>query len=257
LHRNRNETTGHRNITTMETTTTHEGMDKRKRFADPMDILSALPCNIVADIIYPLGVYVIKDRNHLISAVEFYFDESYQDSYLCRRYPIGQWDVEPVSDFSDVFDETSVGLRNFNEDVSSWNVANATNLSRMFRGCVLFNSDVSRWNVAKVETFESMFEDCTLFNSDVSRWNVASAFNFSSMFSRCKVFNSDVSQWNMARADYVAHMFYECRAFNSDVSRWNLRASDYGYMFYRCYMFESDVSGWDANPAFLYGYDHS
>jgi hypothetical protein len=55
----------------METTATHGGMKRRKRIDDPMDILRALPSNIVADIVYPLAVHVIKDRNHLVEAVDF------------------------------------------------------------------------------------------------------------------------------------------------------------------------------------------
>jgi surface protein len=177
-------TTGNHNITTMETTTTHGGMKRRKRFADPMDILRALPSNIGADIIYPLAVCVIKDRNHLIEAVDLYCDESSHDSGFHRRYPIGLWDVEPVTDFSRVFDvyERNRKLENFNEDVSSWNVANGTTFERMFYFCTVFNSDVSRWNVAKATDLGGMFCGCNVFNSDVSKWNVANATDLSHMF---------------------------------------------------------------------------
>jgi Mycoplasma protein of unknown function, DUF285 len=125
-------------------------MKKMKRFADPMDILRDLPSNIVAEIIYPLAFCVIKDRNHLIEVVDFYWDERNNDSNFCRRYPIGLWLVESVRDFSTVFDAWNRNrkLKNFNEDVSSWNVANGTTFEKMFIYCLLFNSDVSRWNVA-------------------------------------------------------------------------------------------------------------
>jgi surface protein len=154
--------TGNHNIARMETTNTHRETKRRKRFADPMDILRALPSNIISDIIYPLAVRVVKDRNHLIEAVDFYCDEINHNSYLCRRYPIGMWDVESVADFSRVFDafERNRTLRNFNEDVSSWNVANGTTFELTFFGCGSFNSDVSRWNVANATDLSYMFFGC-------------------------------------------------------------------------------------------------
>jgi Mycoplasma protein of unknown function, DUF285 len=103
-----------------------------------MDILRALPSTIVADIVYPLAIRIIRDRNHLIEAVDFYCDENNHDSGFLRRYPIGLWDVERVTDFSHVFDAWDRKLQNFDEDVSLWNVASATNFSYMFCHCKLF-----------------------------------------------------------------------------------------------------------------------
>ena len=147
-----------------------------------MDILRALPANIVATNIYPFAVFVIKDRDHLIEAVDRYCGyELASDSR--RRYPIGQWDVERVSDFSGVFNAArNRKLRDFNEDLSSWNVSNGTYFERMFYGCKLFNSDVSRWNVANATDLRSMFQGCSSFNSDVSGWNVANATNLRYFF---------------------------------------------------------------------------
>jgi surface protein len=202
--------------------------------------------NIVADIVYPLAVRIIIDRNHLIEAVDFYCNERNHDSDFCRRYPIGMWDVEPVTNFSLLFDaKRSPKLWHFNEDVSSWNVANATNLSYMFSGCTLFNSDVSRWNVANATDLISMFFGCKVFNSDVSRWNVANATDLSLMFCECEVFNSDVSRWNVANATELRSMFRGCRFFNSDVSRWNVVTVFVHGMFHHCWSFDREfVSGW-------------
>jgi surface protein len=227
----------------METSILHKAY-RGKRFDDLMDMLRALPSNIVSDIIYPLAVRVIKDRNHLIEVVDIYRERNH-NSYLCRRYPIGMWDLEPVIDFSRVFDAMNRNrkLQNFNEDVSSWNVANGTNLSCMFSGCIWFNSDVSRWNVANATNLSSMFEGCRLFNSDVSRWNVANATNLSGMFSGCKLFNSDVSRWNVASATNLSGMFSGCKLFNSDVSGWNVaNSTNLSCMFSGCVWFRSDVS---------------
>jgi surface protein len=202
----------------METATTYGEMKRSKQFADPMDILRALPSNIVADIVYPLAVRIIEDRNRLIEAVDFYCDENNHDSDLGRRYPIGLWDVERVTDFSGVFDAygRNQKLWNFNEDVSSWNVANGTTFERIFYGCRVFNSNVSGWNVANATNLSDMFCLCEVFSSDVSGWNVAHATYLGFMFYGCKVFNSDVSGWNVANAANLSYMFCGCELFTSD-----------------------------------------
>jgi surface protein len=117
----------------------------------------------------------------------------YKSDFGCC-YPIGQWDVEPVSDFSEVFDAyQNCVFSYFNEDVLSWNVANGTTFERMFNECRVFNSDVSQWNMANATNLSRMFFDCNMFTSDVSEWDVAHATNLSQMFDGCKMFHSDVS----------------------------------------------------------------
>ena len=56
----------------------------------------------------------------------------------------------------------------------------------MFDGCKNFNSDLSKWNVRSVENMEYMFKDCENFNSDLSKWNVSSAGDMEGMFDGCK-----------------------------------------------------------------------
>jgi surface protein len=238
---------------TMETTTTHGKIKRRKRFADPIDILRALPSNIVADIMYPLAIRVIKDRNQLLEAVDCYCEESNHDSGFRRRHPIGLWDVEQVTDFSGVFDAWNRNrtLRNFNEDVSLWNVANATNFSAMFNGCALFNSDVSQWNVTNATNFSYMFCGCKVFNSNLSQWNVTNATTFSYMFNGCALFSSDVSQWNVTNATNFSYMFNGCEVFNSNVSLLNVtNATNFNGMFSGCKLFNSDVSQWNLDSAY-------
>jgi surface protein len=38
----------------------------------------------------------------------------------------------------------------FNQDISSWDVSNVTNMRGMFRRSVGFNQDLSKWNVSNV-----------------------------------------------------------------------------------------------------------
>jgi surface protein len=253
-----------------------------------VDLLQSLPANVVANHVYPFAVKVIKNHKGLIEAVDEYLDEYYSDDAEEEkndnedvgnnriRYPIGDWDVSGVDDFTSAFDwRRNRKTRNFNEDLSRWNVASGTwfygmfyhctsfnsdlsnwdtgraiNLRQMFDRCTSFNSDLSRWDVGSATNLRHMFTCCTSFNSDLSRWNVANAFDFESMFYGCQSFNSDLSRWNMDNADDLTGMFFDCTSFNSDLSRWNvMNATILNYMFNGCTCFNSDLSQWEVTNA--------
>jgi surface protein len=228
-----------------------------------MDLLRLLPASIVANYILPFASKVIKNRDELIAAVDEYLDEFYSNDNgeaknddedignNQNRYPIGDWDVYGVDDFTSVFAGwRNIKAVNFNEDLSRWNVAHGTMFARMFAGCTSFNSDLSRWDTANATDLSYMFIGCVSFNADLLRWNVANAANLSHMFHGCTSFNSDLSIWNMANATYLNNMFEGCTSFNSDLSRWNTaNATELSIMFENCISFSSDLSDWNVANA--------
>ena len=50
----------------------------------------------------------------------------------------------------------------FNQDISSWDVSNVTNMRFMFSACKSFNQDISSWNVSKVTNTKYMFKNCQI-----------------------------------------------------------------------------------------------
>ena len=50
----------------------------------------------------------------------------------------------------------------FNQDLSSWNISNVTNMSFMFCWCKSFNQDISKWNVSNVRNNYCMFDNCPI-----------------------------------------------------------------------------------------------
>jgi len=50
----------------------------------------------------------------------------------------------------------------------------------MFCECKNFNSDLSKWDVSRGINFALMFYYCKSFNSDLSNWNVKNAKRWSS-----------------------------------------------------------------------------
>ena len=56
------------------------------------------------------------------------------------------------------------GCKNFNSNISEWNVSNVENMAYMFRGCKKVNSDMSNWDVSNVQTMNmiNMFLECCI-----------------------------------------------------------------------------------------------
>ena len=41
------------------------------------------------------------------------------------------------------------GAKEFNQDISNWDVSNVTNMSFMFADAISFNQDIGNWDVSK------------------------------------------------------------------------------------------------------------
>jgi surface protein len=111
----------------------------------------------------------------------------------------------------------------FNQDISSWDVADVTNMSYMFNGLVTaFNQNISTWNTGSVTDMSFMFQGATAFNQNISsgtqavsrRWQVCSRVPrplikisvdgirvlqqiWIAMFSGATAFNQDIGGWDV------------------------------------------------------------
>jgi surface protein len=92
-------------------------------------------------------------------------------------------DVSKITDMFCLFDGTT--FRNFNGDISMWNVSNVENMCAMFNGCTKFNCDLSMWDVSNVKDIAFMFNRCYKFKCDLSKWNVSNVQNMKNAFNRC------------------------------------------------------------------------
>lgn len=166
-------------------------------------------------------------------------------------WPIGNWCVDLVEDFTEVFSyNRDSALINFNEDISSWNTSSATTMRRLFRGANQFNQDISGWDVSKVEDMERMFSTAESFNQYIGAWNVSQVQNMNRMFISSRVFNQDIGSWDVSRVEDMEYMLSGTWAFDQDIGSWDVsRVKNMFHLFADARVFNQDLSAWNPSSA--------
>jgi surface protein len=99
----------------------------------------------------------------------------------------------------------------FNQDISSWNTSNVTDMNGMFGYAYVFNQPIGGWDTSNVTDMGNMFREAAAFNQDISGWDTSSVnhekiHNYStigmeSMFYKAEAFNQDLSKWCVSTID--------------------------------------------------------
>lgn len=180
--------------------------------------------------------------------------EAVDKSFLIQRITEGA-DLSKVvttivKDMSWLFEIGTIGEASytFNEDISSWDVSNVTNMDDMFRGAYSFNQDIGNWDVSSVRSMARMFEGASAFNQDVGNWDVSNVTNISGMFSNASnasKFNQDISNWDVSSVTSMGGMFNGASAFNEDIGSWDVSNVTNMYSMFRdASVFNQDLSKW-------------
>ena len=90
--------------------------------------------------------------------------------------------------------------KNFNQDISGWNVGNGPGFSSMFYNAQAFNQDLSSWDMSKATTVRSMFQRASTFNQDLSGWNAP-------LVSDCRDFDDLATSWTLPKPSFPASSF--------------------------------------------------
>ncbi|CAH8184872.1 hypothetical protein VAE142_1000002 [Vibrio aestuarianus] len=94
----------------------------------------------------------------------------------------------------------------FNQDISNWDVSNATDFGYMFKNRIDFNQDLSKWNVtSKMRSIDTMFMGASSFNSNISGWDVSNVYGFSGTFDGATKFRQNLSGWNTSKVSYFQY----------------------------------------------------
>jgi Mycoplasma protein of unknown function, DUF285 len=224
------------------------------------------------------GHVAFTETVQLYEAVDAYFAEleehgvvsSTANVSLVYGHPIGTWDVSRIVHFDQVFDPAR-HLRldptardpsahyhartRFNDDLSGWDVSNATSLRGMFATASEFTGlGLDRWNVSNVQDFSFMFAWCTSFTGNVSAWNTSNAVYMNHLLFKAIRFDGDVSRWNLSSVVTTEGMFQEASSFtgttstnNHSLDEWSVsQVQSMNAMFRGARKFTGTISTWNT-----------
>lgn len=114
--------------------------------------------------------------------------------------------------------------KNFNGELSGWDVSNVTNMAYMFLDCDIFEGNsLGKWDVSNVKNMLGMFDGCeNLVGNGLGNWNVSNVTNMENMFNVCENLDTDLSKWDVSNVRNISSMFYNCRKLRCNLSHWDL-----------------------------------
>ncbi len=157
---------------------------------------------------------------------------------------ISSWDTSNVTNMQDMF----WGVSDFNQDIGSWNVSKVTNMMRMFDRAHVFNQDIGSWDVSSATNMKLMFFGTRVFNQDIGAWDVSSVTNMIQMFEGARVFNKDIGEWDVSNVIYMNEMFDGAIIFNQGIGSWDVSSvTNMRYMFNGASAFNQNIGSWDVS----------
>ena len=134
---------------------------------------------------------------------------------------ISTWDVSNVTDMNSMFAGKLITPTQFNQPLNNWNVGSVTDMNRMFDNNIAFNQPLNNWDVSNVDDMSNLFNGNTSFNQDISSWDVSNVTDMSSMFGYCNDFNQPIGSWNVSNVTDMYAMFF-ASSFNQNISNWGV-----------------------------------
>jgi surface protein len=131
-----------------------------------------------------------------------------------------------VTDMTELFflgsnDNGTPIFNNFNQDISTWDVASVSDMSRMFENSNAFNQPIGNWDTSNVTDMTAMFVNAMAFNQPIGDWDVSSVTNMGYMLV-APAFNQPIGNWDVSNVTRMEFMFYSAEAFNRDLSSWSV-----------------------------------
>jgi surface protein len=154
-------------------------------------------------------------QSHAELKVAVHRYESYRvfDEDLAKTYswPIGNWCVKDVTDFSAIFQHK----KQFNEPLSGWDTGKATSMRSMFQDAQQFDQPLGHFNTSNVMDMSNMFEAAIQFLGEgLENWNTQSVTSMDYMFMHSLNFQEDISVWNVINVESMKGLFKDARSFS-------------------------------------------
>jgi surface protein len=176
------------------------------------------------------------------------------------------WDVRGpagsrITDMSELFKDKT---ETTHPDITTWDVSQVINMSKMFLGAAAFNGDISQWNVSQVTRMSYMFQDAAAFNQPIGNWNTSKVEYIGRMFNNAVAFDQDINTkevtaensptgvaytaWDVSKVKSMKQMFSGSNVFNQPIGNWNVSAvNNMESMFQHADAFNQDISNWDTS----------
>ena len=155
-----------------------------------------------------------------------------------------------LTDFSYMFN----GAITFNQDISSWDMSNATSVRYMFKNCEVYNKSLLGWDTSNVTDFTGMFSGCLLFNQQLNYLNISSTTSLERLLYNCRKFNTNLSGWSTGHITNMSYMFYQNSELNQLQAFDTSSVTNMSYMYGRCSVLHKDLSAYDvSNVTNMYG----
>jgi surface protein len=165
---------------------------------------------------------------------------------------LSSWDTSNVTDMSGMF-KANNSLSSANQNFNSWDTSKVTDMSYMFESTDYMNPQIDSWDVSSVTNMESMFQDCRLIgynnsNQAIGSWDVSSVTSMRVMFNRTDYFNIDIGSWDTSSVTDMTSMFYNALVFNQNIGGWNTsNVTNTQAMFNGARQFNQDLNSWDVS----------
>ena len=139
-----------------------------------------------------------ESHEELAIAVYKYLQDSSPSTKVSTIYghPMATWCLsDNVTSLDDLFFRHH-GADNFQEDLSGWNTAGVTSMSRTFYKAENINFDVSRWDTRRVISMDQMFQDATSFEGvGLETWRLDSMQSIDRMFDGASSLSVNLCSW--------------------------------------------------------------
>eukprot|EP00588_Corethron_pennatum_P001487 CAMPEP_0194283032 /NCGR_PEP_ID=MMETSP0169-20130528/24527_1 /TAXON_ID=218684 /ORGANISM="Corethron pennatum, Strain L29A3" /LENGTH=490 /DNA_ID=CAMNT_0039028547 /DNA_START=74 /DNA_END=1547 /DNA_ORIENTATION=- len=116
--------------------------------------------------------------------------------------------------------------------IETWPTCQVTSFNKLFYFAKDFNEDLSGWDVSSVTSTQSCFSGATSFfirtnpllysassfNGDISGWDTGSLISMRGMFSHAVSFNVDLSGWDVGRVETMYALFIQANSFTQTLT---------------------------------------
>ncbi|CAB9529657.1 (LipO)protein [Seminavis robusta] len=168
-----------------------------------------------------------QTTQELRDAVNSYQGQDHLNVTLGEQYgwPIGQWCVSNIHDFSNLFQNYhhQPHHQHFNEPLDHWDMSLARDVSGMFQNCHEFNQPLDHWDLSEVTSMARMFASAKSFRQDIDMWDTSQVRDMSYMFLHAHAFSGkNLDAWDLRSLVTTEGMFRDARSIDPTKLHWDI-----------------------------------